>query len=77
MCKLSFVRGSLKTESSGQDTARGFPNTCDDPNLDYGELDGIPPLPLQVLLSAGDPFSVAKETSEISQVICSHAFYVC
>lgn len=59
-------------EGSGQDATRGLSDTFDDSNLEYDELDGIPPLPLYLLLSAGDPFSVAKvKTSEIPQVICS------
>lgn len=59
-------------EGSGQATIRGLSDTFDDSNLEYDELDGIPPLPLHILISAGDPFSMAKEkASEIPQVICS------
>ncbi|VDK86479.1 unnamed protein product [Onchocerca ochengi] len=62
--RLSLSSGDL--EDSGQDITRGLSDAFDDSNLEYDELDGIPPLPLHILLSAGDPFSVAKEkTSEI------------
>lgn len=74
--KMSLTSGDLKMEGSGQDATRGPSDTFDDSNLEYDELDGIPPLPLHILLSAGDPSSVTKEKiSEILQVICSyHAF---
>ncbi|KAK6110658.1 RAVE protein 1 C terminal family protein [Brugia pahangi] len=66
--KMSLTSGDLKMEGSGQDATRGLSDTFDDSNLEYDELDGIPPLPLYLLLSAGDPFSVAKvKTSEIPQ----------
>ncbi|KAM3726028.1 DmX-like protein [Dirofilaria immitis] len=64
--RMSFTTGDLKMETSGQEVTRGFPDTVDDSNLEYDELDGIPPLPLHILLSAGDPFSATREkTSEI------------
>ncbi|VDO29703.1 unnamed protein product [Onchocerca flexuosa] len=66
MRRLSLSSGDLKMEGSGHDVTRGLSDTFDDSNLEYDELDGIPPLPLHILLSAGDPFSVAKEkASEI------------
>ncbi|EJW88048.1 hypothetical protein WUBG_01037 [Wuchereria bancrofti] len=66
--KMSLTSGDLKIEGSRQDATRGLSDIFDDSNLEYDELDGIPPLPLYLLLSAGDPFSVAKEkTSEILQ----------
>ncbi|VDM92434.1 unnamed protein product, partial [Litomosoides sigmodontis] len=65
---MSLTGGELNTEDLGQDAARGPFDTFDDSNLEYDELDGIPPLPLHVLISAGDPFSVAKEkATEIPQ----------
>ncbi|KAL3982356.1 RAVE protein 1 C terminal family protein [Acanthocheilonema viteae] len=68
MRKMSLTSGDLKMEDLGQDATRGLSDTFDDSNLEYDELDGIPPLPLHILISAGDPFSVAKEkASEISQ----------
>lgn len=78
MRKMSLTSGELNTDDIGQDAARGVFDTFDDSNLEYDELDGIPPLPLHVLISAGDPFSVAKEkSSEIPQVICSSRHVFC
>ncbi|CAG9539942.1 unnamed protein product [Cercopithifilaria johnstoni] len=66
--KVSLTGGDLKMESSEQDAVRGLSDTFDDSNLEYNELDGIPPIPLHILISAGDPFSMAKEkASEMPQ----------
>ncbi|EJD75711.1 hypothetical protein LOAG_17206 [Loa loa] len=68
MRKMSLTGGDLKMESSGQDAMEGLTDTFDDSNLECDELDGIPLLPLHVLLSVGDPFSMAREkASEIPQ----------
>uniref|UniRef100_A0A915PHM0 RAVE complex protein Rav1 C-terminal domain-containing protein n=1 Tax=Setaria digitata TaxID=48799 RepID=A0A915PHM0_9BILA len=62
--KMSLADGDL----SGQNVTRGFFDISDDLNIEYDELDGIPPLPLHILLSAGDSFSVVKGKScEIQQ----------